>query len=79
MIEMTRFGYRNGSTIQMCALTDLCGEEFVPGRVVDYPDNPVSVAFYPDGYTIVRESMGEVGRTVERIDHPLVAGWRLLR
>ena len=77
-IEMIRCGYGDGSSIEVSPLTDLRGEEFVPGRVVDYPHNPTSVAFHPDGHTVGGEPMGEVSRAIKRIDHPFVAGWRLL-
>ena len=59
-------------------MTDSRGEKFVSSRVVDHPDNPAPVAFQPDGHTVGGEPVGEVGRAIKRINHPFVAGWKLL-
>jgi len=59
-------------------VTDFRSEEFVSSRVVDHPNNPTSVAFHPDGHAVGGEPVGEVGRAIKRINHPFVAGWRLL-
>ena len=77
-IEMIRCGHGNRNSIEVSPVTDLRGEEFVSSRVVDHPNNPASVAFHPDGHTVGGEPVGEVGRAIKRIDHPFVAGWRLL-
>ena len=76
-IKMIRCGHGNGNSIEVRPMTDFRGEEFVSSRVVDHPNNPTPVAFYPDGHTVGGEPVGEVGRAIKWINHPLVAGWKL--
>ena len=78
LIEEVRFGHSNGSPIEVSPATDLRGEEFVPGRIIDHSKNPTSITFHSNGYAVCGKPMSKVGRAVERIDHPFVSRWRLL-
>ena len=67
-----------GAPIQAGAMAELRAEEFIPGRVVDHPDNLASVVFHPDRDAVGGEFVGEVCCAVQRVDDPFVAGGGLL-
>ncbi len=78
MIKLFRCGHGNRHSIEIRSAIDLRSEELISSRVVDRPNNSTPVPFHSYRHTVRGKPVGKVGRTVEGINHPFVARWKLL-
>ena len=63
--------------VQECSTPARRGKQIVAHRIVDNALRDLSLVLQRDGYTVLREAMQKIRRSVERIDDPHVVGGRV--
>ncbi|MMZ66370.1 hypothetical protein D1872_288600 [compost metagenome] len=56
--------------MHISALPFFSNKHFISGRVIDDPDDNLTLMSQCNGYRIIREAMYKIRRTVNRINNP---------